>query len=24
VKVFEIHCEDHFPEKHETPAKRKD
>jgi hypothetical protein len=24
VDVFEIHCEDHFPEKHETSAKRKD
>src|SRR3977135_2218522 len=23
VEVFEIHCEDHFPEKHETPAKGK-
>ena len=24
VDVFEIHCEDHFPEKHETPAPRRD
>ena len=22
VEVFEIHCEDHFPEKHETSAHR--
>jgi hypothetical protein len=21
VEIFEIHCEDHFPEKHETPAR---
>lgn len=24
VDIFEIHCEDHYPEKHESPAKRKD
>jgi hypothetical protein len=23
VEVFEIHCEDHFPEKHETSAYRR-
>ncbi len=24
VDIFEIHCEDHYPERHETSAKRKD
>ena len=24
VDIFEIHCDDHFPEKHETPSVRKD
>jgi hypothetical protein len=24
VDIFEIHCEDHYPEKHESPVKRKD
>jgi hypothetical protein len=24
VDIFEIHCEDHYPDKHESPAKRKD
>lgn len=24
VDIFEIHCEDHYPEIHETPAKKKD
>ena len=24
VDIFEIHCDDHYPEKHETPSVRKD
>jgi hypothetical protein len=24
VDIFEIHCEDHYPEKHETSAQKKD
>jgi hypothetical protein len=24
VDIFEIHCEDHYPDKHQSPAKKKD
>ena len=24
VDIFEIHCDDHYPEKHDTPSVRKD
>jgi hypothetical protein len=24
VDIFEIHCDDHYPEKHETPSVKKD